>query len=230
MRFTLPRRFRAAIFDFDETMIDLEPQHTAAYSALCLELGSDYRMMPEAFRTGSGRRVIDDVLEMRELFGWTMKLDDLMDIRQRHFDNACALAPLELLPGVERVARDLRAHGATLAVTSSAVASSIDAILRRTGIRSLFELIVDGSEVIHAKPDPEAYLLTAHKLRIEPEECVVFEDSHVGVLAARGAGMYCVAIRNPLAQQYQDLRAADVVLHSFEDITVEEPAELSSRA
>ena len=102
------------------------------------------------------------------------------------------------------------------AVTSSSVASSIDAILRRTGIRDLFAIIVDGGEVTHPKPHPEAYLLTASKLGVEPRRCVVFEDSTVGVRAAKNAGMYCVAVRNPNAKSVQDLGPADVVVDSFE--------------
>ena len=47
---------------------------------------------------------------------------------------------------------------------------------------------------------------------------VVFEDSHVGVLAAKAAGMYCVAVRNPKARTEQDLSAADQVLESFEQL------------
>src|SRR5207248_297194 len=60
--------FDAAIFDFDETMIELEAQHSAASEALCRELGSDYRALPESFRLSSGRRILDEVREMRERF------------------------------------------------------------------------------------------------------------------------------------------------------------------
>ena len=84
-----------------------------------------------------------------------------------------------------------------------------------------FELIVDGSEVTHGKPHPEAYEVTARKLGVPPDACVVFEDSHVGVEAAKRAGMFCVAVRNPTARLPQDLSGADVSLDSFEDLDVE---------
>jgi HAD superfamily hydrolase (TIGR01509 family) len=211
---------RAAIFDFDETIIDLEPQHTAAHRALCRTQGCDYDDMPESFRTGSGRRIIDDIRMMREHFGWSEAEEELMEVRQRVFDEVCAAAPLELMPGAERVIRELHAIGVKLAIASSAVGSSIDAILRRFRLRDCFEVIVDGGEVRQGKPDPESYLLTARRLGAEPRDCVVFEDSHVGVVAAKRAGMRCIAIRNPRAQQRQDLAAADVVLESFEQLDV----------
>jgi HAD superfamily hydrolase (TIGR01509 family) len=199
-------------------MIDLETQHGAAHRALCEELGSDYDALPLAFRTSSGMRIIDDVREMRRFFGWTAPEDELFARRHGHFLRACRTADLQLMPGVERAVRALHAQGRTLAVTSSAVADAIDEILRRFELRDLFALIIDGSEVTHGKPDPEAYLLTARKLGIEPRACVVFEDSSVGVVAAKRAGMTCIAVRNVRAHQWQDLSAADAVVESFEEL------------
>jgi HAD superfamily hydrolase (TIGR01509 family) len=210
----------AAIFDFDETIIDLEPQHTASYEALCRAMGSDYAQMPESFRTGSGRRIVDDIREMRAQFGWTKSEDELMAMRLREFDEACRTSPLTLMPGAAKAIRDLHGLGIPLAIASSAVGSSIDILLRRFDLRDCFELIVDGSEVVQGKPDPEAYLLTAKKLGVDVRECVVFEDSHVGALAAKRAGAYCVAVRNRRAQQHQDLSMADLVLDSFEQLDV----------
>ena len=208
------RRFAAAIFDFDETIIDLEPQHTAAHAALCRDQGVEYAGMPESFRKGSGRRIIDDIRELRAHFRWTASEDELFEKRQAHFDRICDESRLEAMDGVRELIDDVRTWGIPMAITSSAVGSSIDAILRRLQLRDAFMFIVDGSEVMHGKPDPEAYLITARKLNVNANECVVFEDSHVGVVAAKRAGMFCVAIRNPKAQEMQDLSAADVVVSS----------------
>ena len=212
-----PSHVAAAIFDFDETMIDLEAQHTGAYAALARELGDDYTRMPEHFRFASGKRVIDDVHDMREFFGWQQPLDELFARRQEHFAAALREAPLALLPGVERTVRALRASGITLAITSSAVGASIEEVLRRFALRDAFALIVDGSQVTRPKPDPEPYLVTARQLGVEPRQCIVFEDSQVGVVAAKRAAMYCVAVRNPHAKTHQDLSAADLLLESLDD-------------
>ena len=210
----------AAIFDFDETMIDLEAQHVIASEELCRSMGADYMQIPESSRTASGRRIIDDVQEMKEIFGWSEPLDQLLARRQAAFDEACSRSELRLMPGVERVVRELHASGITLAVTSSAVGASIDRILRRFGLRDLFAAIIDGSQVVHGKPDPEAYVVTATRLGVRADECVVFEDSTVGVQAARAAGMFCIAVRNPNASMRQDLSAADLVIESFEALEV----------
>jgi len=211
---------RAALFDFDETMIDLEREHDFAHRALCRDLGCDYDELPESFRFGSGRRIVDDIAEMREFFGWSVPENTLYAMRHKHFLEALG-APLTLMPGVERVVRELHSGGVTLAITTSAAGDAVDLLLRRFGIRELFALIVDGTEVRAGKPDPEGYLLTARKLGVAPEDCVVFEDSQVGVLAAKAAGMYCVAVRNPRARIPQDVSGADVVLDSFEQLNVD---------
>lgn len=208
------RPFDAVIFDFDETIIDLEPQHTAAHAALCRDQDSDYESMPEEFRRGSGRRIVDDIRDMRAHFGWDASEDELFARRQRHFDAVCRTAYLEAMPGIRELVEELRERNVTLAITSSAVKDSIETILVRLALRDAFTLIVDGSEVVHGKPDPEGYLLTARKLGVLPERIVVFEDSEVGVLAAKRAGMYCIALRNPRALTRQDLSAADVVVSS----------------
>lgn len=212
--------FDAAIFDFDETMIELEAQHTAASAALCRELGSDYRALPESFRLSSGRRILDEVREMRARFGWTRPMDELMAIRQRHFREACRASDLQLMPCVDDVVRALHGRGLRLAIASSAVGDEIDEILRRLKIRDAFELIVDGAQVAQAKPDPEAYLVAARRLGVAPERCIVFEDSRVGVAAAKRAGAYCVAVRNPHAHFPQDLSEAEEVLESMCDVAV----------
>jgi HAD superfamily hydrolase (TIGR01509 family) len=210
----------AIIFDFDETIIDLEPQHTGAHAALCRDYGSDYANMPESFRRGSGRRIIDDIREMKAHFGWNATEEELFTRRQEHFDAISATSELIAMPGVHEVIRAFEARGIPLAITSSAVGSSVEAILLRLGLRDAFPLIVDGSEVEQGKPDPEAYLLTARKLGVAPSRCVVFEDSEVGVVAAKRAGMFCIAVRNPHAQERQDLSAADVVYESMSEVDV----------
>jgi HAD superfamily hydrolase (TIGR01509 family) len=209
---------RVVIFDFDETIIDLERQHTEAHEALCRAMDSEFAQLPESFRKSSGRRIIDDIRDMRAHFGWSASEPELFAMRQRFFDDVCANSDLIAMPGAVDVVRALQERGITLAIASSAVRSSIETILTRLGLRDAFALIVDGSEVENGKPDPDAYLVTARKLGVAPEVCVVIEDSHVGVLAAKRAGMYCIAVRNPRAQIRQDLSAADVILDSMTEL------------
>ncbi len=212
------RRIAAAVFDFDETMVDLEWQHAAAHESLCREMGSDYDALPAEIRVSSGTRIIDDIRGTRAHFGWAASEEELFARRQQHFDALCRTGDVETMPGVRETIAALRAMGLPLAITTSAVRTSIEIVLDRLEIRGAFGLIVDGGEVAHGKPDPEAYLLTARKLGVDASECLVFEDSHVGVVAAKHAGMFCVAIPNPRAQTPQDLSAADLIVGRMDEV------------
>ncbi|HSP33295.1 MAG TPA: HAD-IA family hydrolase, partial [Thermoanaerobaculia bacterium] len=167
-----------------------------------------------------GRRIVDDIREMRAFFGWKRPEQELFDERQRYFDEEIARSDLQLMRGAERTVRALHERGFVLAVTSSAVRAAIETILRRAGLLAMFAAIVDGSEVTSGKPDPGAYLVTARRLGVDPAHCVVFEDSNVGVRAAKAAGMFCIAVRNPNAFYRQDLDAADIVMSSFDEVDI----------
>lgn len=205
----------AAIFDFDETMVLLEEQHGAAAARLAREHGDDYERMPESFRHRSGYRVIDDVDEMRRFFGWADDLDSLYARRLELFLLECREHPVPLLPGVAEAIGALRARGMALGIASSGLRPSIEEILGSLGVRQSFRAIVGGEDVGRGKPHPEPYLKTAAALGVEPSSCLVFEDSSVGVAAAKASGAVCVAVRNPLAKIRQDLDAADLVIDGF---------------
>src|SRR5258708_1121894 len=127
----MPTTVRAALFDFDQTMIDLEPQHSAASAALCRVMGSDYEQLPEWIRFESGRRILDEIAEMRAIFGWTAPIDELLAKRQAFFRAECERSPLVLLPCAEEVVWALQRQRLILAVTAAAGRPEIAAILRR---------------------------------------------------------------------------------------------------
>ena len=141
-------------------------------------------------------------------------------MRREAFDQVCRESEVSLLPGVSAAVRGFEKAGLILAITTSAVRESIEILLERFGLLDAFPVIVDGSEVEQPKPNPEPYLLTARRLGVSPEQCVVFEDSGIGVSAAKAAGTFCVAVRNPNAKTRQDLDRADLVLDSLEDLSV----------
>lgn len=205
----------AAIFDFDETMVLLEDQHTAAAARLAREMGDDYERMPESFRHRSGFRVLDDVDEMRRFFGWRDELASLYARRLELFLVECREHPVPLLPGVENAIAALLSRGMSLAIASSGLRPSIEEILGDHGLRESFGAIIGGEDVSKGKPDPEPYLRAAAALGVEPRDCLVFEDSSVGVAAAKAAGAVCVAVRNALAKTPQHLDDADLVIDGF---------------
>ena len=206
---------RAAIFDFDETIVQLEAQHDAASHALAREHGDDYLRLPESFRHRSGHRVLDDVAEMKAFFEWDEPLESLYQRRQELFHDECSRASIELMPGVEQVVASLVGKGLVLGIASSGSRESIRRVLTRLGLDRVFGVVVAGEDVTNGKPHPEPYELAAFRLGVRPDECLVFEDSAVGVRSAKTAGCRVVGVRNPHAAIEQDLSPADLVVNGM---------------
>jgi len=103
------------------------------------------------------------------------------------------------------------------ALVTASSRAIMDAVLKVTGLS--FEVTVCGEDVRRGKPDPEVYLLAARAIRIEPSDCLVFEDAIVGVQAARRAGMRVIGVTT--AHRETELRTAGVerVVADFEGVT-----------
>ena len=92
-------------------------------------------------------------------------------------------------------------------------------VLDRFGIRHYFSCILSGAELPKSKPDPAIYLMAAEALGLGPESCTVVEDANAGVEAAKRAGMYCIAYRNPNSGK-QDLSKADRIINAYTEINI----------
>jgi beta-phosphoglucomutase len=103
------------------------------------------------------------------------------------------------------------------AVGSNAELENIDFILDRFDLRRYFQVVVNGYQVAHAKPAPDIYLKAAERLGLEPAHCIVFEDSPVGIAAARAAGMQVVGIETTLDK----LEDVDIHVKDFLDPALE---------
>jgi len=96
----------------------------------------------------------------------------------------------------------------------------VNASLEEVGLLLEFEVILSGDYCVRGKPDPEPFLLAAGRLGVEASACVVIEDAEAGILAAKAAGMKCVAVKSPNTFG-QDLSKTDVVLESLEGLSAE---------
>jgi len=138
-------------------------------------------------------------------------------------------AAVELKPGASHALDFCTGRGALLALASSSPRRLIDTVVRRLGLAGRFAVVHSAEDEVLGKPDPAIFLTTARLLGVAAEACVVFEDSAAGVLAAKGAGMACVAVpeADPTAASelpgaggggetlVQVLTRADVVLGSL---------------
>jgi HAD superfamily hydrolase (TIGR01509 family) len=127
-----------------------------------------------------------------------------------------ATGRIKSFPGVVALLTALKKGNFKLGLVSSAPMENIDLALSELDLARTFDCIVSGQDVSESKPGPQIYLLAAEKLRTTPSDCVVIEDSPLGVKAAKTAGMRCLAVTN--THRRESLREADTVVDSLEDV------------
>lgn len=123
---------------------------------------------------------------------------------------------LTLMPGARDFLLRLRRQGVRTGLVSSTASRHILSTANRLGLVSLMDVILCGDMVHRHKPDPEGYRTAMALLRAAPEECVILEDSPVGLQAARAAGAFTVGLCQ--SQLRQDVSAADLRAASYAEL------------
>ena len=187
----MPSPFYAVIFDLDGVLADSEPWWNQIDAKLLAEHGVSYR--GEYHRNVLGVSYRLAVEFYKNAFHISASVEELMrrrgEIATDFFANR-----VDLFPSAKTTLEQLREMKLHLAVATSSVSASARPLLDRTGIRSLFSVVVTGDEVQQGKPHPDIYLRAAKKLGISPEACLVIEDALAGIAAGKAANMRVAAI------------------------------------
>lgn len=123
---------------------------------------------------------------------------------------------LKVYPGIISLIKKLHKKY-TLALTSSSTFEEVHTVVSQLNLEKFFKIIVTSKDVIHGKPDPEPYFLTAKKINVKCENCLVLEDSENGVQSAISAGMKCIAITN--TEDPIKLSKADRIIDNYAALT-----------
>lgn len=181
--------FRAYIFDCDGTVVDSMPLHYRAWKAALAEWNCDF---PEdLFYSWGGKPVRNIIADLNQMHGLTMPVDSLA-VRKE----ALYLAQLPSLKTIPEVVEHITAqHGRIpLAVASGSRKDSVVGSLTTVGLLDKFDTIVSAGDYVHAKPAPDCFLLAAERLGVAPKDCLVFEDTQLGIQAATAAGMASIMV------------------------------------
>ena len=203
---------KAVLFDCDGLMFDTEAQAQKIWKRIAAEKGID---LPEDFRyhiTGTGKRDyvwIDSIRGLREalpeISGKRFDLDYWRSFEKDSLNKK----------GLKELFAWLDANGYKKAVCSSSRSDYVKALLSTVSGGLPVDVIVGGDHVTRSKPDPQIFLLGAEMLGVEPEECLVLEDSKFGIMAAAAAHMRSVFIEDTIEPDAEmealiDLRADDL--------------------
>lgn len=206
------------IFDWDGVIIDSHYQHERSWFRLAEELGQ--ALTREEFKKTFGMR---NQTIIPHHFRWaapedTVRIEMLGDRKEEYYREILKEEGIEPLPGVVELLSELKAAGIPCAVGSSTPRKNLDVIMEITGLSGYFQAVATAEDVTRGKPEPDVFLAAARKISREPAHCLVFEDAHVGIEAARRAGMKVIGVATTHAPE--SLSNANHVVHRLTEVNL----------
>jgi HAD superfamily hydrolase (TIGR01509 family) len=184
--------FKAYLFDCDGTIADSMPLHYVAWKKALGEYGCEF---PEdVFYAWGGMPAAEIIATLAKQQGLNMPVEEVEHRKEALY--------YELLPKLEAVPEvlehiDLNHGKLPMAVVSGSTRESVRKSLELLGVLDRFETLVCAGDYTRSKPDPEPFLVAAKRLNIAPADCLVFEDTEMGIQAATAAGMAAVKVLQP---------------------------------
>lgn len=191
---------RGLIFDFDGLILDTELPEYESWQAVYAEHGAALSLEAWALCVGTAPEAFDAIADLEKQI--ERPVDRAAVRRQQRALSLSLINAQPIMPGVVELLADARARGLKLGVASTSERDWVAGHLERLGLIDYFDCIRCGDDVKNVKPAPDLYLAALDCLKLPPKEAVAFEDSPNGVLAATRAGVYCVAVPNPITRQF----------------------------
>ncbi len=214
--------YKGLLFDLDGVIVDTAKYHYLAWKNLAESLGVEFTLEDNEKLKGVSRiqsfQIILEIgkiempIEEQQIYCVKKNNEYLKYIEKLTID--------ECLPGVKSFIENAKENGFKIGLGSASKNAKL--ILDKLELTELFDVIVDGTMVEKAKPDPEVFKMGAELLGLTARECIVFEDAFAGVEAAHSAGMVAVGIGSE-----ENLGKAELCIEGFEDKTIEKIIEIA---
>jgi HAD superfamily hydrolase (TIGR01509 family) len=192
----LLHNFDAVLFDFDGTLVDTMPLHYQAYKTAFAEIGIDLK--PEDFYNNIGGKATDTIVKFLGGRESPVPTKEIHLRKKQALKSLIDNQPIVVLETAKLL--PLLAQHFKIGLVSSGASEGIYRMLGKLQWEKYFEVVITGDDVILGKPNPESYLVAANRLKVLPENCLVFEDTDDGILAAENAGMATFDVRKTIPQ------------------------------
>ena len=205
------------IFDMDGLLVDSEPLWGVAANNIFEQYG--FRISPEQNVTTTGLRTREFVHWWFQHFGINVNEEPVAENKILNRMLELIDADCTMMPGVEHVFNLFHSLRFKIGIASSSPDALIQLVMEKSGIRQYVQGTASGQQLLHGKPHPQVYLNCAETLQSIPANCLSFEDSFYGMIAAKAARMQCVVV--PDYHQYKQERwgAADLKLSSLQNFS-----------
>jgi HAD superfamily hydrolase (TIGR01509 family) len=214
---------RALIFDFDGLILETEEPTYQSWAEVYQSFGFSLPFSTWKANVGTTQGDFDPQLELERLVKDPLDWE-AVESRRRMIENAL-IEEQSVLPGAVQYLNDARTMGLKVGLASNSPSDWVIRHLTRLGLLDRFDHLSTSDYVQHIKPDPELYLVALHALDVRADEAVAFEDSLLGVRAARQAGIFCVAVPNPLIKDLI-FNEANFQINTLEEISLEQLLDL----
>lgn len=209
--------FAAIIFDFDGTLIDTEQHNFRCWQEVTRAVGIE--LSPDFYRSLIGLTVEDSNVLMQQHFGPHVPLESWRSLRRQKFYQLWEQGQGPAWKsGLQTLIDHLQKQSLQPAIASSSLKVDLEYKLQLSHLSQYFPIRVAGDEVRAGKPQPDIFLEAARRLQVNPSDCLVIEDSIMGVLAAHRAGMQVVFIPDMIKADKQVHQLSLAVCSSLDEV------------
>jgi HAD superfamily hydrolase (TIGR01509 family) len=199
MKLKLPTgAFRAYLFDCDGTIVDSMPLHYIAWKTALAEWNCVYE--EPLFYAWGGKPTREIISDLNKMHGLKMPVEAVAEEKENRY-----FKMLPQLQAIPEVLEEMEAQQGRIpfAVVSGGNRNSVVRSLTALGLLEKFDTIVGSEDYVHSKPAPDPFLVAAKRLGVAPADCLVFEDTDLGIQAATAAGMASVKVPSPQERKTQ---------------------------
>ena len=208
---------KALVFDFDGLILDTETAIFQSWQEIYRAHGCELPLKAWLENVGTMEETFDPFTSLEQRSGHSIDRQLTLSYRQQRELELIQDEPV--MPGVREYLEGARRLGLGVGLASSSSCDWVVGHLERLGLIGYFDAIAAGDDVTLTKPDPALYLTAVEWLGVNPGQAVAFEDSLHGLIAAKRAGLYCVAVPNQVTR-HLDLEQADLRLDSLAEMSL----------
>ena len=185
---------KAVIFDLDGVIVSTDNLHYHAWKKLANQENIEFNEeINDRLRGVSRMESLEIILEKATRTYSEEEKQNIAEFKNNiYVELLKSLSPNDILPNIVELLDGLKARDVKISIGSSSKNAKV--ILEYIGLIGAFDAIADGTDIKNSKPDPEVFLIAASKLGVEPSDCAVVEDAEAGIIAAKRAGMYAIAV------------------------------------
>lgn len=207
----------AVIFDLNGTVLSDEDEYGLAFKRVLVSLGADVESdQPHV----SGIGVEENWPKLLKEYGVKTKKTTKELARETQNEYRKQIKNVTVREGFEEFVGSLKEDDIPTALATSNNWSMVDEVFRQLDIEQYFDVVTTREEVLFTKPDPEVFNLSAQKLQVDPNGCIVFEDSLAGIKAAKLAGMKPVGVAQD-EKHAKTLKGVNLVIYDYNDVSAD---------